>query len=143
MPKLRPEDLAGIRERMAGTINLREESCRAKITVHMGTCGIAAGAREIVTTILEAIDENDVSDVIVDVTRCAEQCSMEPMMIVDMRGQHSVTYIELNPEKARRVFSEHILAGNVVTDFALSTGSEQNSPENGGASAVGEGRQSR
>jgi NADP-reducing hydrogenase subunit HndB len=128
---------------MAATINLREESCRAKITVHMGTCGIAAGARDIVFALLEAADENDVSDVIIDVTKCAEQCSMEPMMVVDLKGQRSVTYIELNPEKARRVFSEHILGGNVVTDFALSTGSEQNSQESGGASAVGEGRQSR
>ena len=52
MAKLKPEDLDKIADRMRRQTVLREGAGRAKVTVHMGTCGISAGARKIMTSLL-------------------------------------------------------------------------------------------
>ena len=80
MAKLRPEDLAKIAERMKKTVSLREGAGRAKITVHMGTCGIAAGARKIMSAVLECVDRSGAEGVLVTTSGCAGLCSREPMM---------------------------------------------------------------
>ena len=64
MSKIKPKDLERIRERMARTMSLRNGDARVKITVHMGTCGIAAGARKIMSTLLALVEEKDSKDVI-------------------------------------------------------------------------------
>ena len=58
MGKLKVEDLKNIREAMKGTVNLREGDHRVKITVHMGTCGIAAGARKIMDVLLAELAQS-------------------------------------------------------------------------------------
>ena len=71
MSKLRPEDLDKIADRMRKAMSLREGAGRAKVTVHMGTCGIAAGARKIMSTVMTCVDESDATDVIVSASGCA------------------------------------------------------------------------
>ncbi len=125
MTKLRPEDLDRIAETMRRAMSLREGAGRAKITVHMGTCGIAAGARKIVTTLMRCMDESAVRDVIVTTSGCAGLCSREPMMTVEIAGEAPVKYVDLSEDKVRRIFTEHVMDGKIVTECALAIGSEQ------------------
>jgi len=125
MGKLQPEDLDKIAERMRKTMSLREGAGRARVTVHMGTCGIAAGARKIMSTLLQCIDESEAKDVIINTSGCAGLCSREPMMTVELAGKAPVKYVDLTEEKAKRIFTEHVLSGRIVADYALAVGSEQ------------------
>lgn len=125
MPKIKPEDLGKIRERMARTMSLRDGDVRAKITVHMGTCGIAAGARKIMSAMLTLVEKENASDIILTASGCAGLCSREPMMTVELKGQAPVKYVDLDEEKTREIFSKHVLSNEVVKEYALAIGSER------------------
>ncbi len=125
MSKIKPEDLDKIRERMTRTMNLRDGDARARITVHMGTCGIAAGARKIMSTLLSLVEQKDTKDVVLTSSGCAGLCSREPMMTVEFKGQAPVKYVDLDEEKTKKIFSEHVLSGAVVEEYALAVGSER------------------
>jgi NADP-reducing hydrogenase subunit HndB len=90
----------------------------------MGTCGIAAGAREVMGALLAEIENLKVADVIVTTSGCAGLCSREPMATVELSGQPPVKYVDLKPERIVRVLKEHVLEGKIVTDFALASGCE-------------------
>ena len=124
MPRIKVEDLDRISEEIRRTTLLREGAGRAKITVHMGTCGIAAGAREIMKTILTEVGQRDIKDIILTTSGCAGLCSKEPMATVELKGEAPVKYIELTPEKIRAIFSEHVLGGKIVREYALAIGSD-------------------
>ncbi len=125
MSKIKPEDLDKIRERMTRTMNLRDGSARAKVTVHMGTCGIAAGARKIMSSLLGLLEEKDVKDVVITTSGCAGLCSREPMMTVELKGKAPVKYIDLDEEKTQKIFTAHVLSGEVIEEYALAIGSER------------------
>lgn len=125
MSKIKPEDLDKIGEKIRRTMLLREGSYRAKITVHMGTCGIAAGARKVMSTLMTLTEEDQAKDVILTASSCAGLCSREPMITVELKGQTPVKYVDLDEEKARKIFSAHVLAGEVVEEYALAIGSER------------------
>ncbi len=125
MPRIKVEDLDRISEEVKRTTLLRKGTSRAKITVHMGTCGIAAGAREIMNTLLAEIEERNIKDIILTTSGCAGLCSREPMATVELKGEAPVKYVDLAPEKIRNIFSEHVLGGNIVTEYALAIGSER------------------
>jgi NADP-reducing hydrogenase subunit HndB len=125
MSKLKPEDLDKIRERMARTMSLRDGDAQARMTVHMGTCGIAAGARKVMSTLLALIEEKQVKDLILTTSGCAGLCSREPMMTVEYKGQAPVKYVDLDEEKTKKIFSDHVLSGQVVKEYVLAVGSER------------------
>ena len=125
MSKIKPEDLDKIGEKIRRTMLLREGSYRAKITVHMGTCGIAAGARKVMSTLLSLTEGDQAKDVILTASSCAGLCSREPMITVELKGQTPVKYVDLDEEKTRKIFSAHVLAGEVVEEYALAIGSER------------------
>jgi len=125
MPKIKPQDLEKIRERMSRTMSLRNGDARAKITVHMGTCGIAAGARKIMSTLLALVEENQSKDLILTTSGCAGLCSREPMMTVELKGEAPVKYVDLDEQKAGKIFIDHVLYGVVVKEYALAIGSER------------------
>ena len=125
MGKLRPDDLDNIAKSMRKAMSLREGAGRAKITVHMGTCGIAAGARKIMGVVMRSVDESGAEDVIVTTSGCAGLCSMEPMMTVELAGEAPVKYVDLTEEKVKEIFSGHIAGGSIVADYALAIGSER------------------
>ena len=124
MAKLKVEDLKKIRESLKGTVNLRDGTYRVKITVHMGTCGIAAGARPLMNTFLEKIEKSGASDIILTSSGCAGLCNHEPMITVEVLDSAPVKYIDLDPEKAARIYDEHVVKGDPVPEYALSVGSE-------------------
>ncbi len=125
MPKLKIEDLEKISQKVRKTVQLRDGAGRAKITVHMGTCGIAAGARAIMNTVMEELDKKDISDVILTSSGCAGLCSQEPMVTVELKDEAPVKYVDLTPEKIIKIIDEHVMGGKVVQDYALAMGSER------------------
>jgi NADP-reducing hydrogenase subunit HndB len=125
MSKIKPKDLERIKERMARTMSLRNGDARVKITVHMGTCGIAAGARKIMSALLVLVEEKDSKDIVLTTSGCAGLCSREPMMTVELKGEAPVKYVDLDEEKTKKIFSEHVLSGEVVEEYALAIGSER------------------
>lgn len=125
MAKIKPNDLDKIGETIKRTMLLREGAGRAKVIVHMGTCGIAAGARTVMKALMDEIESREVNDVILTISSCAGLCSREPMVTVELRGEPAVKYVDLTPEKAKRVFEEHVLGGKIVTEYALAAGSER------------------
>ena len=124
MPKMTIEDLKAIQEKVKQQKILRDGVSNARIVVHMGTCGIAAGAREVMKALLEEIERRDIKDVIVTTSGCAGLCSKEPMATVEIAGKPPVKYITLNGEKIKRILNEHVLGGEILTEFALGVGSE-------------------
>ena len=125
MPRIKIEDLNRISEEIRRTTLLREGDSRAKITVHMGTCGIAAGARGIMNALLDDIQQKNLKDIILTTSGCAGLCSKEPMATVEIKGEAPVKYIELTPEKIRDIVSQHVLNGEIVKSYALAVGSER------------------
>ncbi len=127
MPKLRIEDLDKIVNKQKKITSLRDGAGRVKITVHMGTCGISAGARKIMTEVLHCIEESGSSDIIVTTSGCAGFCSREPMITVEVIEQAPIKYVDLDKKKVKEIYDEHIMKGNVIKDYALAIGSEQTS----------------
>ena len=122
--KLRIQDLAKIREKTKSLMTIRDSEGRARITVHMGTCGIAAGARDIMDALLGEISKANIQDVIVTTSGCAGLCNAEPMMTIELKNQPPVKYGHLTPDKLRKIFVQHILGGQMVTELVLGVGSE-------------------
>jgi NADP-reducing hydrogenase subunit HndB len=125
MPKLKIEDLEKITEDVKSKMTVREGGGRVKITVHMGTCGIAAGARNVMNAFLDELGKSNVKDVILTTSGCAGLCSREPMATVEVLHEAPVKYVDLTEEKARKIFAEHVLKGKFVLEYALSIGSEK------------------
>ncbi|MHC4538850.1 MAG: (2Fe-2S) ferredoxin domain-containing protein [Planctomycetota bacterium] len=125
MAKIGPDDLDKIGDTIRRTMLLREGTGRAKVIVHMGTCGIAAGARTVMNALMDEIESREVKDVLLTISSCAGLCSREPMVTVELTGEPAVKYVDLTPEKAKRVFEEHVLGGEIVTEYALAAGSER------------------
>ena len=125
MAKIKVNDLDSISEKIKRTMLLREGTSRARVIVHMGTCGIAAGARPVMNAVMEEIEARNVKDVILTISSCAGLCSREPMMTVELEDEPAVKYVDLTPEKAKRIFVEHVLGGKIVSEYALALGSER------------------
>jgi NADP-reducing hydrogenase subunit HndB len=122
MAKLTIADLKKIKEKVQSETALREGGQRAKVTVHMGTCGIAAGARAVMDSLMNEIAEAGVSDVMVTTSGCAGMCSKEPMVTVELIGQEPIIYGTMDANKMRQVFKRHVQLGEVQTMFAMARG---------------------
>ncbi|HAG09404.1 MAG TPA: NADP oxidoreductase [Desulfotomaculum sp.] len=124
MAKLTIEDLRKIKEKVHAETSLREGGWRVKVTVHMGTCGIVSGAREVMSALIKEIEEAGVTDVMVSTSGCMGLCSREPLVTVEVMEQEPIKYEYMNPNKMRQVFKRHILQGEVQTPFVLAKGAE-------------------
>lgn len=124
MARLTIDDLKKIKEKHRADFTLREGGYRAKVTIHMGTCGIAAGARAVMTALLDEITKAEVTDVIVTTSGCAGLCAKEPLATVEVMNHPPVKYCDLNDEKIREIFKEHIMGGNPIEKYALVAGCE-------------------
>ncbi len=124
MAKLTIADLKKIKENYHASQALREGGFRVKITVHMGTCGIAAGARSIMNVVMEELSKSNLKDVAITTSGCAGLCSKEPMATIELSGEPPVKYIALTDDKMRKIFAEHVVGGKPVQDYALVVGHE-------------------
>jgi NADP-reducing hydrogenase subunit HndB len=123
--KLKPADLQKIKQKVKTSTILREGAGRAKIIVHMGTCGIASGAEGIYNAFLKLIEEKKADEVILTTSGCAGLCSREPMATVELKGEVPIKYVDLTAVKVKKIFTEHVIGGKVVTDYAIVAGSER------------------
>lgn len=118
MPKLKSiEELQRIREQAQKDIKVRTET-ETKIIVGMGTCGIAAGARETMHTILEELSKQGI-DANVTTVGCIGMCSREPLVDIEQAGKPRVTYCNVHPAMVPRIIDEHLLKGQVVQEWAM------------------------
>lgn len=118
------EELKKIRDEALEKIDLRTQDSTTRIVVGMATCGISAGARPVMMTLVEEVNKRNLNDVIVTQTGCIGVCRLEPIVEVYRKGEEKVTYVNMNPEKARRVVAEHIVNGKVVTEYTI--GAQEN-----------------
>ena len=113
-------ELQAIKEKMQNKVALRDGSGEMRVVVGMATCGIAAGARPVLSAFVEEIaNENLAGKVTVSQTGCIGICQYEPVVEVMEAGKEKVTYIQMTPEKAKRVVEEHIKGGKVVADYTM------------------------
>lgn len=113
------KDLEEIRKKTLDTINLRKEQSGIRVVVGMATCGIAAGARPVLMSIMDEIKKNELADVVVAQTGCIGMCRLEPIVEVYRPGEEKVTYVKMNPSKAIRVINEHIMKGKIVDEYTI------------------------
>lgn len=119
MAKLTIEDLEKIRQKTARQIALRLGPAKISITVHMGDCGIAAGARDVMETLMDEWSRADREDIRVLAADCIGKCSSEPNVTVAIADARPVVYQHMDPDRMRRVFEQHVLHGEVQSDFVL------------------------
>ena len=114
-------ELQAIKDKMKGSIGLREEDKNCKrIVVGMATCGIAAGARPVLNAFAKEVADRDLThQVMVSQTGCIGICQYEPVVEVFVPGEPKVTYVKMTAEKAARVVEEHIIGGNIVHEYTI------------------------
>jgi NADP-reducing hydrogenase subunit HndB len=124
MAKLTVENLGQLRDRLRSENALREEGPKVRITVHMGTCGIASGADKVMDALKKEISDSDRKDIFVTTSGCMGLCSREPLVTIECIGQDPVKYEYMDADRMRTVFREHVLNGKVHLPFALARGRE-------------------
>ena len=113
-------ELAAIREKMKDKVAMREGSGQVRVVVGMATCGIAAGARPVLSAFVEKVNEAGLSEkVTVTQTGCIGICQYEPVVEIFEDGKEKVTYVKMTAEKAQRVFAEHIKGGKPVSEYTI------------------------
>lgn len=121
MKKLTLEELKKIKEKAQTELQTRTPEGKDKIVVHMGTCGIAAGARETLLAILDEIEKRNLQNVVVTQTGCIGLCEYEPLISVQKVGGPKVLYKYVTPERARKIIVQHVINGQIVTEDVLSS----------------------
>ena len=112
-------DLEKIRQKTLSAVNLRRESEGTRIAVGMATCGIAAGARPVMTAFIDEVGKRNMLNVVVAQTGCIGMCRYEPIVEITMPGQEKVTYINVKPEMVARIVAEHVVNGNPVAEYTI------------------------
>jgi NADP-reducing hydrogenase subunit HndB len=114
------EELKLIRERAREQMSLRKDNGDSiRVVVGMATCGIAAGARPVLTAFLDEVARRGLKDVIVTQTGCIGVCRLEPIVEVTLPGEEKVTYVKMSPEKVPLVVSEHLVNHRVVEAYTI------------------------
>ena len=113
-------ELAAIRERMQSKVVIREGAMTTRVVVGMATCGIAAGARPVLNTFVEKVNEENLTDrVTVTQTGCIGICQYEPVVEIFEEGKEKVTYVKLDAAKAEEIVEKHLKGGQVVTEYTI------------------------
>ena len=113
-------ELKAIRDKTRASVTLRENAeAGTRVMVGMATCGIAAGARPVLNAFVEEVAKRNLQDVMVTQTGCIGSCQYEPVVEVVTPGHDKVTYVKMTPEKALRVVNDHLVNGNVVTEYTI------------------------
>ena len=114
------EELKAIREKMKKQMDLRDSDDNdIRVVVGMATCGIAAGARPVMTAFLDEIEKRNLKNITVSQTGCIGVCRLEPIVEVFIPGQEKVTYVKMKPEMVPAVVEQHLVNHNVVTDYTI------------------------
>jgi NADP-reducing hydrogenase subunit HndB len=118
-------DLKAIKEKTERENALREDGYHVLATVHMGTCGIASGSREVLAAMIDELSASGRLDIRVTTSGCIGCCEHEPVMTVEVLDEPKVIYGELNDAKARQIWRDHIIGGKLVPQYVLGYGGEE------------------
>jgi len=117
MKRMTLQELNRIKEQHKKSLSVRKGEGENKVIVHMGTCGIASGAREVMSALLEEVSKEDAPEVTIAQSGCLGLCDREPIVTV-MRGEEpSVRYYRMTSDKIRKVFKQHLIGGQIVKEF--------------------------
>lgn len=113
------EELKKLKEKAQRQVALREGGKKYRVVVSMGTSGIAAGAREVMKTMLDEIEKRGLDDVEVRVTGEHGLEDVEPVIRIEEASGEQTTYAHLDPEKAKKIVAEHLEKGHKVDNLAV------------------------
>ncbi len=114
-----PKDLLALREKAKAAVALRSGPKEITMTVHMGTCGIAAGAREVLSTLVQCIDQEGITNVTVRQSGCVGLCDREPMLTMADKSGTEYRYGKLNDERVRTIVQKHVKNGSPVMEYLI------------------------
>ena len=113
-------ELTALRDKMKDKVAMREGSGQVRVVVGMATCGIAAGARPVLSAFVEQVSEAGLGEkVIVSQTGCIGICQYEPVVEIYEEGKEKVTYVKLDAQKANEIVEKHLKGGQVVTEYTI------------------------
>lgn len=113
-------ELQAIRDKARSAVAIRESAeAGTRVLVGMATCGIAAGAKPVLNAFVEEIAKRELKDIMVTQTGCIGICQYEPVVEVITPDKEKVTYVNMTPEKVLRVVNDHLVNGNVVTEYTI------------------------
>ena len=112
-----PQDLLRMRDRARGGIELRGGPKERQIIVHTGTCGIAAGARDVLAELAAELDRKSVTNVTVRQSGCIGLCDQEPMLTFTDKAGRNFLYVNLTKGKVREIVAGHLVAGEPVAKY--------------------------
>ena len=114
------DELKKIREEMQSTMNIREgPEKNTRVVVGMATCGIASGARPVLSTFVDEVAKRGLNNVKIIQTGCIGACTLEPIVEIFEQGKDKVTYVEMTPERAKRIVAEHLVNNNVINEYTI------------------------
>ena len=114
------EELKAIREKMKRQMDVRDnDENNIRVVVGMATCGIAAGARPVMTAFLDEINRRGLANITVSQTGCIGVCRLEPVAEVFVPGEEKVTYVRLRPEMIPAIVEQHLVNHNVIQDYTI------------------------
>lgn len=113
------DELKKLRDESIKNMEMRNTDKEIRVVVGMATCGIAAGARPVLTSFVEEIAKRNLKNVEVVQTGCIGMCTYEPIVEIFAPDKEKVTYIHVDAEKARRIVAEHIVNGNVIKEYTV------------------------
>jgi len=116
------DELMKIKEKAVKDIHMRDTEKKGKIVVAMGTCGIAAGAKETLQAVVNELEKNGINDVSVVQSGCMGLCDVEPTVEVIMEGNDPIIYGHVSPEQVTRIVDQHVKNGKVVSDLLIRKG---------------------
>jgi NADP-reducing hydrogenase subunit HndB len=122
MARINREELEKTKQRHRALVTVREGTARASVVVHMGPCGIAAGARPVLLALIRELEARDTSDVVVTISDCAGMCSQEPVVSVYCGAEQPVVYGKVSEETAKEIFIQHVLGGKVLDRLKIEEG---------------------
>lgn len=115
------QELNALRDKMKNEELLRKaaDGSETRIVVGMATCGIAAGARPVLNKFVEEVAKRNLTNVRVVQTGCIGMCRLEPIVEVFVPGEEKVTYIKVHEDMVSKIVAEHIVNGNVVSEYTV------------------------
>lgn len=113
------EDLRKLRDSARHMLHLREDGENIQIVIGMGTCGIAAGARETLAAIMHELRQLGMLNVVITQTGCAGLCDKEPLVDIILPGNPRVTYGKVDEAKAREIIAEHVVNQRVIEKWVV------------------------
>ena len=112
------KELNELKKKAQEYMNARNGNEVARVTIAMGTCGIAAGARDVLTAIIDEIKKRNIEGISVTQTSCLGRCSEEPIVIVE-KNEEKTMYGNIDAEQARKIVASHLVNDTICSEWVI------------------------